>query len=578
MSVVLGLSVITMIGGVGFRGCGQSQNQAEDQPVSPTIASVGDFHVTKQMTEASDPGPLEGKDRLRTEGQMLNSAIQRGLALTMAKKQGVDLSDAIVKQAVVKAELDTMRQTLEQQGKLRPGASEQEFEDAFKSMAGRSLIDARKQLEKSISEKLGGTASDKAEAQASIAGQLLAQKIKSRYMPSESEIQNQFDTYTMKALTLPPDKAGPTAILAKMKKVQAEIKAGATFESEMDKYLPKPADKKKKASENSFPVRADMLNMYPFLAGIKKLKAGEVSDIVTTPGGPMMYKLVNHKLDLPKDYAAQKATLMDQKALENASKAIQEDVKKLDTADNVKWNSEGFHVLHDYIALDSGPPDANKNKQLRSLIDRALKVGNDPVGGEAAAATARLSLDQAVIGLPAAEADKLKTDVLAYYAQTFPEIPAKLDLAEAYIGAKDAANASTALVNAADSNSIRTDDEGKTNWERIQKDIKKAQDAKLLTPEQLQNLDKLYSDWLKNYSDIKSAEAKQKLEEQKRDEELKKQGTAPSAPSGTAPTLKTTPEAPPANKDAGAKDGDKGAPPKGSAPKGESPGKTTGKP
>lgn len=545
MSCVLGVAVITMLG-AGMRGCGGGQGPNQEQPghMAPVV-TVGNFKISPDMVKDPQGESPIGTDRMRSEGQKIDSLISGGLALILAKKENVDLSDSNVKQRIILQSLTSARQYLEGNGRLRPGASQQEFENAYKSAnGGESLPDARKRLEAQIDEKFKND-EDKVQAQSAAAPVLLIDKFKSKFNPSEDEIKKQFDTIRLKLLAITPKMAGvkPTdakardAQKAKAEAILKEIKAGTTFEAEMDKYLDKPKEKGKKASDESIPLPASSVAMNPFLGFISKMKPGQVSDVVEMPDGPTLVKFESQKIDLPKDYDAQKPQLLDKEAQNQAAKYVSDEIKKLDTAANVKWDSEGYHVLHDFLAVDSSKTaDPDRNKKLKDIISRAIAAQTNPIGGDAAAAAARLALRSVASGLPAAEASKLTTQVLAIYVQQFPEVDAKIELAEAYVKAGDGDNAAATLKDAADVNSVRTDEEGKANWDLMNKAIKDGQEKKLLSADAVKSLDAAYAKWLKDYAAEQQQKKEDEAQRKKTEEELNKTGKQPVAPDTTTPT------------------------------------------
>ncbi|HWA84093.1 MAG TPA: hypothetical protein VG820_11690, partial [Fimbriimonadaceae bacterium] len=310
----------------------------------------------------------------------------------------------------------------------------------------------------------------------------------------------------------------------------------------MDKYLDKPTEKGKKASDQSVPIPADSISNYPFFSFVTKMKPGEVSDVVAMPDGPTLVKYIGRSVELPPDYESKKAQLLDDQAKQKAAKYVSDEIKKLDTPANVKWESDGYHILHDFLAIDNAKtPDPDRNKKLKDIVDRALKVPSGSIGSDAAIAAARLALREVAATMPATEAAKLTTEVLALYVQQFPELDAKIELAEAYIKAGDADNATTTAKDIADMTSVRTDSEGKAIWDRLNKAIKDAKDKKLFSADTVKSLDASYVQWLKDYN---AAEQEKKDEEEQRkktEEELDKaKGSA--TPPDKAPT------APPAGK------------------------------
>jgi hypothetical protein len=530
MSLVLGLSVVAMLGW-GPRSCGaQSPEDAAKQAAEQPIVTVGDLKITHDMIQTPRE-VLTGVDEMRDEGSQIDGRIQGALALIMAKKAGVDLSDENVKKVVIRGSIESWKAGL----RLRPGATEQEFENAFKAASGRSFADVRKELDKTIDEKLKTN-----EAQASAATILLADREKSKYIPSDQVLKDKSQTNQYKVITVtnkmvgakdsdPEAKTGPLK-KAKAEQILKEIKGGLSFEAAMDKYLPAEKGKKPSAAPPS-DIPAEMVSQLPDLG---KLKVGESAIVFSSS----IYKLTNQKM--PDNW--DKAKAADDYAKNEAAKHVMEETAKLDTPQNVKWQSEGYHILHDYLAIK--PTEQNRAAKLKAIIDRALKVQGDLMDSKPAVAAGKMALTEATLGMKEQDAAKLRADVLAAYTQQFPELDAKIDEADAYITLGDADNTTVTLKDAADQSSINTDPEGKTNWDSINKKVARAKAKNLLRPEDEKKIADEYAEWQKQYAEEQKRIKDQEAQQKKTEAELSKADKTP-APGGKPPAPgATTPKSP----------------------------------
>jgi hypothetical protein len=546
MSCVLLAAVATFVGGYGFRGCAAQGPSDQEADRGIPVVTVGDMVLTadtiknegnRRMEQMSQQyGGFDFPQSMKLtdgEGAVLSMHITQGLALKLAKQQGVDLSDDLVKSKIVENQIASVRSELEQMQRLRPGANEQEFESAYKAASGRSLIDVKRDIEKQVDE-LAAKPNGKALVQATEAFDLLVEKNKAKYMPTESAVQEDFRTYHFKMIEFRDSKTGAKDAKARADKALADIKAGASFESQMELFvMDKPAKGKKKGDQITDMPKGRLMSD-PLLKGLLDLKPGQVSGVIAQGGSLSIYKFINQSIDLPKDYATMKAAYADRKAKSEATKALSEEIKKLDNPTNVVWASEGYHVLHDYLVLGSASKDPDRPKKLRELIQRALKPQADAASSDAAVGTAMVALGEAVEGLSSEEAAKLRVSVLTAYVQQFPEVGAKIDLAEAYVALSDAQNTAPALRDAADSNSAHVDNEGMSNWNRLAKAEKEAVAKKLLKPEDVQFIDAQHADWTKRNNERIAEDKRAADEQKKRDDEAKKLGM-PQTPSGTPP-------------------------------------------
>lgn len=534
MSCVLLAAVATFVGGYGFRGCNaQGPEDQRAQRESIPVVKAGDLPVSLDMIKTTADNQLQqysGMDLPESlklelgEGGALNMFINNGLALKLAKQQGIDLSDETIRRKIMESEIEGLRSKLEQAGKLRPGASEQELETAYKALSGKSLVDDRKSSEESLKARLDDPGGREL-MQSSMAMQLLIDKNKSKYIPTEDTVKEEYRTYHFKSINFSDSKSGAHDAVAKANEARRAIMAGMSFEAAMDKYATGKPAKGKKASDEKTDLTKYQLENDAEKKPLLSMKPNQVSEVMPSGAGATIYKFYNETLDLPKDWATKKAELIDFKAKGDAGKALQEQVKALDTPANIVWKNEGYHIFHDYLdAKSASPTGPAQAKKMQEILDRAMKAQDDPQSAQIAAATAMVALDDATRGLPPDAAAKLKVSVLEAYVQQYPELPAKIDLIEAYVATGNKDRLASALHSAADSNSIRLDQEGTTNWVRIARAEKDALAKKLIEKTDAEDIDKLHAQWMTEYADRKAEDKKLADERKKTEDELKKAG------------------------------------------------------
>lgn len=540
VSLVLGVAVISMLGW-GSRGCGSDrETNPELERQLSTIAEIGGFRVTRQMVDAAVEQQMQqyaGIDlpssfKTRIQASAMMRFLTNGLALKLAKEKGIDFSDDDIRRQQIQGATEQLRQNLIRKQKLAPNATEQEFEAAYKAMTGKSLAEERKKAEQQITELLKNP-DEKEGLKGDLAFAALVDKEKSRFPAKEEDVKNSFVKYRLKVIDVDPKKAGKDGALAKAKSILAEIKGGLSFEAAMDKYSSRPAAKGKKVSDEIMDYTQSMMEGNAAMKPLLGLKVGETSDAIAGfAGAASIYKLVDKKVDLPKDYDKQKAKLLDDRSRSDAAKSITDEINKLDKPEIVKWTNEGFHVLHDFAKLQNPTPGSDRSKQLSDIVNRALKAQDSPQDADIAAATAMIALPELEATLPPKEALPLKAKVLAAYVQHSPEVDVVIQLTETYIALGDADNTAAKLRQAADMNSVRVDEAGRANWTIIQKDQKTALAKKLITQDDVAFLDKAYKDWQAQYAEQKKAAAELEAERKKTEEELKKAGQTATPPTG----------------------------------------------
>ncbi len=552
VSSILGISVIAMLG-YGPKSCGGANtNNAEDRqgrtvvtagPLkvsSLSIDNVAEQQIQQQMASIAEQfkGNMDmarqlfdtPQMRFGSKTQALERFINEGLALKLAQAQGIDLSDDSVKKQIVQAATQSYHDTLMQQGKLKPGASQLEFETAFKDASKRNFSDQIKDITTELDKRLSGTG--KEEVEASVVLPMLIERYKAKFQPTDDQLKKTYDTYTVKRITINSASAAEGAP-AKAEKVLKEIKSGLAFEQAMQKYSNEPPPPGKKLADVTTDVAGASIALDPQLKLLESLKPGEVSGVAETTAGTVIYKLIKKTSTVPKTFEQDKARLRNDYARQEAQKQVGEDIKKLDTPENVKWESDGYHVLHDLARLqDSANTAPDKDKQMLALVDRALSAQSDPVGADVAISVAKAAMDAA---WASASADAKKTlqpkriEVLTAYATHMPDVRTKIELVDALLEAKDP-QAGPALIDAAQTNSVHTDSQGQGAWSSIQGDKLKMTHLGLLKLEEVKQIDDLFAQWTKDYKAQQALDAERAAEQKKLELENTPKAPAPKKP------------------------------------------------
>jgi hypothetical protein len=533
VSVVLGISVISMFAAYG-RGCGNSAGgtTAENPVAEVNGIAISGRQLESDLEKQTGGAPLPVNYRIEMLGSLLRQQINQALAIKLASDEGAEISVEEARTKIIQQLIESQRIQLIQEQKLRPDASQQEFESAYKAASGRSILDARKevegQIEKALAEPNGETI-----IKGAAASLLWIEKNKSKYMPTDQQIAEENKTIVIKEISVDATLAGKEKPEDKANAILKEIKGGLSFEGAMDKYLPKPADKRKKASDITKDVLESSIRFNPDLASLMTLKPGQMTGVVKDADGPSVIKIV--RKGLPTDFDKRKDALKDRKATEEANKAFNEKLEKIATPENVKWHDEAFRVLYDYsgISSPSAMLDPNRTKKLTELIDRALeaqKKGTSSI----AIGVAKLSMDAVIVALPPAKASELELKVLPVYVNQSPDPDVKVELAGLYVDTGKTAEAQAAISSAAVGVSAHQDESGKTYWKDLNAVIGRAKTKKILDDQQVSDLNKQYQDWQKAFAEAekarKEAEAQQKADEARRkklEEDLKKTGQKP---------------------------------------------------
>ncbi len=549
VSVILGFSVAAMLV-PSVRGCGSSseqEQQAMAARLGSPVVSIGDQKIYSKLIDDAYDGMLQQQiqsqqpqmqDFLRNyyENQpaavkasmrleALDQMIKQHLMLELASQKQLDLSEDSIKKTALEAAKESARNSLISTGKLKPTASEKEFEDALQKESKQDYASMVKTLNDSLSTALSDPARADA-VKAQMAGLLLQRQYAAKIAVTDDELKNSYRTLKLKRISFAP---GPDAT-AKANAVLKELSAGLSFEAAMEKYSIDPApSKEKKKSDSTTSLQVSNIEEDPNLKALVALKPGEVSQVVEGPGGPAIYKLVSVDPNLPKDFEAQKASLKQQYASAKASKQLSDELEALQKKQELKWESAGWKAAYDYAQLaKAGKPDSSK---VKDIIDECLKAAAVPAdpGSDIAAATAY----QAFQGeyRPAdvkGNKDLLKrqAEILSAYTEHYPELQAMISLAETYLDLKQKDDFLGAVVNAARTNVAHVDDEGERNWVQINGLVGKAENAGLVKADEVADVHKQFTSWQKDREEDRKAQAARAAQEKLDEEERKKDAAA----------------------------------------------------
>lgn len=566
MSVVLGLSVAAMLG-TGMR-CGpvggpNGENQpgmglgtpvaevAGEKIYDREIDSIYQSKLDSQLEQITDPGmrdTLRGymeQQRVSMTGTILDGLIRQKVMIKLAKARGADLSDAHIKSLAVNDTWEGIKQQLSGSGKLKPGASQADFEAAVTAEAKRPFSQVQTEIEANIQKQLQDPALRGQMIGTAAALELNNQEAAKIAIP-ESELKATYDSYKLKRITLAATPTNAAQVKAKAESVLKEIKGGLSFEAAMDKYSTDPAQPKQKKSDATVDLPAQSVNNDPTLRAIAALKPNEVSPVLESPGGPTIYKLIAKEQKLPADFDKQKETLKKQLASTKASKTLNDLVDAELKKEKIVWSSEGYHVLYDYQLARKAPPFGQDKAEV--IVQRALKAGRDAdAGAQIAAAVAFEAFNSFYAGRKPDEQKKLideHIEVLKLYVERYPAVGPATDLAQLYLDKKSSDEFITAVTDAANANSNQLSPEGESGWIKINGMVGRAEAASLVKEADVADVRAKFKTWQTDYADQKKVEAeraaqeKKDLEQQKKDEADRAKEAAAAAKKPVAPNVK----------------------------------------
>lgn len=495
-----------------MRGCGGPQDQQGTDSPSEVVASVGKVQITRQMLDQASQGANSAQQQFATQGKQLADLIDAATAVELAQQQGIQFDKATLIQSTLDAVVADMKRKLG----MPPTATEKDVADMYKKLTGQEfsgeLAKTRQQVEKAA-ETEQGLASMKMSA----APNALIKRAAGNGTASEEEIAQQLAKFKLQYMAFGRAADGKP----RAEKALDALKAGGSFETVGTKFAEKPG-------AQTETLTGSQIYGNPAMRPLLTLQPGHTSQIIEDFSGPSIYKLLEKTPASAKDLAAKRAETSKMLSETNAAAKVQQEIEKA-AATSVKWGNEGYHALYDLMAVET---DFNlsaheRSERAKKIIDRALGLTGDPRSADVAVATAYLALGD----IPAStDNQQTRIRVLEAFTQQFPEIDAKTNLVAAYIEAKDKSHIGPALIDVAQSNSVHTDDKGKTDWLRINGLKDQALKAGLIEPADAQAVEAAHKEWAQQYAQEQAFKAQQAAEQKRIDEENRPKPDAPKKP------------------------------------------------
>lgn len=504
MSAVL---LVTMVMSFAGRGCGSQNGQAGPTNGPKAIAAVGSYNVFEQQVQAqydnalhSMGSPPRAKDAATYYGIFLSQQIDTGLTLIEAQKKSIPVTDAdLRKNFTDQLEMQVMQEKIQlmQSGTLK-GSSDKDFEAAFQAKNHRSVAEYRKLAADAFNDSLKDPAA-KASAIATFARTEVPKVLATRLKPTDEQLKDSYKTLTVKQVLMTgADVDGQVA------KVQADLKSGTSFETVIDRYSKDTPLRGKKLSSTEAPLLSDQL-LEENYAPLRTLKEGDISPVIKTPAGSVIYKIVKIKTDLPKDFDKNKDTLKTQLATKLAQAEFRKDIAELGKTTPITWKDAGWHALYDYYQLvgDVNMKPDDKKVKLKSIIDAAKKADHSQPASLAYYAAAE-DLKVALGGKPDAEMEATLIEAIQSASEYASGPDLDLELADIYASKKDGANLTQALVKASQDNTDYSA-AGQATFMAIQ--AKVASSATLIPTEGKKAIADAQANWTQNHDEQQKEEA-----------------------------------------------------------------------
>ena len=462
----------------------------------------------------------------------ITGALNKAAMQTVADKNGVQFTLDTIRGAFEKDfqdKVDQFRQQLVAGKRLKPDATDADFEAEVLKESKKTLKQIKDESWKQISDALADPAK-KELVQQSFAQPLVLQALAAKLTPSDSELKSTYDTLTVKRILL-KDEAGKSAI-TEAERIKSEISGGLKFEDAMNRYSKDVPLPNKRVSENTLNVTGRQFtdDAYRPLAG---LKANDVSVPVTTPEGVVIYKVVSIKSDVPADFKKSKQKYAQQLATERAGAELRRQTDAILKGSDVKWQNPAYEALFRLGNVQTNPDAKARMTELDAiskLSEDALKTVQGP--DRRIASLALLGALQQMSIAPGADPKALldrRITAINTMLESSEDGALRLQLVDLYIQKGDKVGASDALLKAAQYNSDYTS-AGQSRYSDLQAKVRTLTASKMLDAATVPQIQKELQRWVTE----KAAYEKQMADQKKADDEAAKKTAADQAKADAA--------------------------------------------
>ena len=302
-------------------------------------------------------------------------------------------------------------------------------------------------------------------------------------------------------------------------KAEAELKAGAPFETVVTKYSMDTPDPGKSLADTISKMSGGSLQSDDALKPLLKLKANQVSDVIKTDSGYGIYKVLSIDSTFKQaEFDKQKAELAKNFAQQLANKQVTAEIEKLkkDSSVVVKWPSKGYELLEQLALLPEQKlslPDMNKRYEE---IAKEASTATDAISPRALALARYVAFSSvwnstspdkraALIG----ERVESINQVLQYMEGS----DLRLELVDALTEQKKGPEATAALLEAAKFNSDLTP-KGQSTYNSINARLLTLKDKNLLAAADEKSINDEQTRWKNDLADKTKAEAEVKKQEE----------------------------------------------------------------
>ena len=551
---------------VGFMNCSRGQRLGATDlkgNQEKIFASFGDVDlpvslIDSAVEEQSSKIPPEilnamPEYRMQLIAGGISQAMSGAQIFELAKRQGFKQDDDSVKKAFHITTEQEFRayatDVLRKAGQLKPDSTDKDLEELIKTQAqGKTLPDLYK-------EQVAGIDKDLKDGQKKLnvvlkaAQQYLKEKLEASVNPTDDDLKKSFDKMIVKRIIVKTD-AKVTADQAKAKadKAYADLKAGKSFEDVIEAYSEDtPMQGVKKKSENTIPLDQATIDRMPDFKVIGKLQPGSYSEPEKVTEGYAIYKYVEKKQEIPKDFEKNKANIRQGVMGQEIQKKYQEALDALEKEMQPNFQIKAYEAVYRYAKVMTKPAGPEQDKEFQAIYDLSKSIQSTDEKPEVAAMV-EVEAMKHMYDLPTADKVKLKPERIASlekFLTYFDNLTYRKEIIDNFKELKQGDKAYEQLMIAMDKNMTKFDQTGQATFSDLSAKFLELKNASLVTPDQEKKFRSQQEQWNidKKKYDVQQAElkkqqeadAKKAADEAKKAADEAKKGKKPESNSSLAP-------------------------------------------
>ncbi|HXH60936.1 MAG TPA: hypothetical protein VNI20_06215 [Fimbriimonadaceae bacterium] len=453
------------LAGAGFLGVFSSKSATQNPTDNIVVFTVDDRDATltqvldattnaqneaqSQAEQQGQPAPTGPSAEFKSMGNALLGLIDTQVIANMAAAQGATVNDDKAV-AMASDQIDQFINSIRQQGvtsgKLKTTSTEKEFQDYFKDSLGVTAADYKSQRIDYVKQTLADDSKREAFL-AQFSQQLLRQQVYNKTTVTDEEVKKAHDSLMVKIITFSEPGKTDAQHKADADKALKELDAGADFDKVAAKYVKNPM-------KDPQPYDRTIVEKEPALKPLADLKPGQHTGVISNFFNvPAIFKLVEVKSDLPKDYEKNMALYNDdfrhQKADEEFAKEVDAARKKA----KIVWKIHGYEMIYTLFESASDPASTKEtNMALFKKVSNDDNLTDDPSGEWPGALARYIAIEQLnLLSTPDEQKALLekRADIIQRVLSNTESVSLRLTLVDIFEKLGDKQNMENSLLDAA---------------------------------------------------------------------------------------------------------------------------------